>query len=264
MTLVDVVVDRGVATLTLNSTANRNALSFRLMDELSAALTAAVGDPAVRVILLSHAGPVFCAGADLRETTAAVSAGTTLPVVRLAQLLADLWECPKPLVARVAGPARAGGLGLLATADLVFAAASATFAFTEVRLGVVPAAISPVVQPRLTARGLAELYLTAEPVPAARAAAAGLVTAVVPDDGLDEAVAAAGAAVVRGAPGALAETKRICRDGPGVVLGEGPSATAMRARLAAAAELSARTFAGPEGREGLAAFAEKRQPYWEA
>ncbi|GAA1757698.1 enoyl-CoA hydratase-related protein [Luedemannella helvata] len=259
---VDLTVDNAVATLTLNSPANRNALSFRLMDELAAALAAAVADPAVRVIVLSHAGPVFCAGADLRETSAAVAAGTPLPVMRVAELLADFWECPKPVIARVGGPARAGGLGLLATADLVVAAESATFAFTEVRLGVVPAAISPVVLPRLTPRGAAELYLTAEPVTAARAADFGLVTAVVGGDGLDAAVAAYATALVKGAPGALEATKRLCRDGAGAVLGEGPAPSAMRARLVAAAAVSARTFAGAEGREGLAAFADKRPPTW--
>ena len=255
-------VDQGVATLTLNSPANRNALSFRLMDQLAAALAAAVADPAVRVIVLSHAGPVFCAGADLRETSAAVASGTPLPVIRVAELLADFWECPKPVIARVGGAARAGGLGVLATADLVVAAASATFAFTEVRLGVVPAAISPVVLSRLTPRGAAELYLTAEPVTAARAAEIGLVTAVVADDELDATVAAYASAMVKGAPGALAATKRLCRDGAGSVLGEGPEPSAMRTRLTAAAAVSAATFAGPEGREGLAAFAAKRPPAW--
>jgi methylglutaconyl-CoA hydratase len=252
-----------VATLTLDSPANRNALSLRLMDDLGVALAAAVADDRVRVIVVSHTGPVFCSGADLRETAAAVAGAGTLPVVRLAGLLADLWECPKPVVVAVGGPARAGGLGLIAAADIVVSAASATYAFTEVRLGVVPAAISPVVLPRLTARGAAELYLAAEPVSAERAAAAGLVTAVVPDDSLDDAVRGYTSALVLGAPGALAVTKRLCRDGAGAVLGEGPSPTAMRARLAAAAAVSARTFAGDEGREGLASFAEKRPPSWQ-
>lgn len=260
--LVDVLVDQAVATLTLNSPANRNALSGQLLDELGSALAEAVKDPGVRVIVLSHTGGVFCSGADLRETTTAVNSGGVLPVIRLAGLLADLWECPKPVVARVGGPARAGGLGLIATADLAVCAESATFAFTEVRLGVVPAAISPVVLPRLTSRGAAELYLAAEPVPAATAVAAGLVTVAVPDDELDTTVAAYCRSLLRGAPGALATTKRLCRDGAAAVLGEGPAPTAMRARLTAAAQVSARTFAGDEGREGLASFAEKRPASW--
>src|SRR6266496_2812997 len=117
MDLVRVATAAGVTTLTLDSPANRNALSTPLMRTLLDALAEAVADPAVRVVVISHTGPVFCSGADLKETAAAGATGR-VPAEMLADVLAALWECPKPLVARVGGPARAGGLGLIAAADI--------------------------------------------------------------------------------------------------------------------------------------------------
>ena len=151
MTLVRVDTDRGVTTLTLDSPHNRNALSTPLMTELLDALATAAADPAVRVVVLSHTGPVFCSGADLKETAAAYASGQ-VPVGMLGDVLAAVVECPKPVVARIGGPARAGGLGLVAAADIAICATEATFAFTEVRLGVIPAVISSTVLRRLAPR----------------------------------------------------------------------------------------------------------------
>src|SRR5690348_11275469 len=173
--LLRTAVARGVASLTLDSPANRNALSTPLIEEILDALDAAVADPAVRVVLLDHTGPVFCSGIDLAETEAARASGA-LPAARLGGLLRALWECPRPVVARVGGPARAGGLGLIAAADLAACPTDATFAFSEVRLGVVPALISATVLPRLTSRAAAELFLTGETFDGTRAAQVGLVT----------------------------------------------------------------------------------------
>src|SRR6187551_1488022 len=117
MELVRTVTSAGVTTLTLDSPANRNALSSALMRELLDGLTAAQADPRVRVVVLSHTGPVFCSGADLKETAEARENGR-VPAEMLADVLAAIWELPQPVVARVAGPARAGGLGLIAAADL--------------------------------------------------------------------------------------------------------------------------------------------------
>lgn len=245
--LVHSTVSGGVATLTLDSPPNRNALSAQLMSELSAGLSAAVASDDVRVVVLSHTGRVFCSGADLKATAAATGSGD-MPIASLPTLLEALAASPKPVVARVGGPARAGGIGLLAACDLAVAARSATFAFTEVRLGVVPAVISAPVLPLLTARAAAELFLTGEVFDADRALAAGLLTAVVDDDDLDAAVARYAHQLGLGAPGALAATKALLRD---------PSAD--YAELGA---LSAAHFASPEGREGVAAFAEKRRPSW--
>src|SRR5689334_14763089 len=122
MTLVALHVDRGVATVTLDSPANRNALSRQLIAELLDALGAAEADPHVRVTVLTHAGPVFCSGADLKETAAAVAAGE-LPISRVGELLEKIWASPKPVLAKLAGPARAGGLGLVAAADIAICAA---------------------------------------------------------------------------------------------------------------------------------------------
>jgi methylglutaconyl-CoA hydratase len=249
--LLRVAIERGVATLTLDSPRNRNALSTPLLAQLREALAAAVADPAVRVVRLDHAGPVFCSGADLHETAAAQESGT-LPVAMLGDVLADVWECPKPVVARVAGPARAGGIGLIAAADIAICATDATFAFTEVRLGVVPAVISATVLPRLAPRAAARLYLTGEVFDAEYAARAGLVTEAVPATRLDGAVADACDALLRGAPAALAGAKRLL------------ATTGIRAELARLTGVSVGYFQSADAREGVAAFREKRDPHWVA
>ena len=252
MTFVTADTIGGVATLTLDSPSNRNALSTALMTELLGALAAAVADDAARVIVLSHTGRVFCSGADLKETAAAYAAGQ-LPTTMLGDVLAALWECPKPVVARVGGPARAGGLGLIAAADIAVCDQAATFAFTEGRLGVIPAVISATVLRRLDQRAAAELYLTGDVFDGARAAEVGLVTKAVPAESLDATVAAYCAALVRGAPAALAGAKGL--------LSRAPAAT-VREDLARLAELSAGYFLSEEGREGVLAFREKRDPWW--
>lgn len=242
----------GVATLTLDSPHNRNALSPGLMAELAAGLRAALEDPSVRVVVLSHAGRVFCSGMDLKATAGAGGAAD-MPVTAFPDLLAAIWDSPKPVIARVGGPARAGGIGLLAACDIAVAARSATFAFTEVRLGVVPAVISVPVLPRMLPRAAHELFLTGEVFGAERAAAVGLVNVAVKDEALDGEVERYVELLVQGAPGALAATKELLRRAPG------PS---MAADLAAMAALSASWFASAEGREGVAAYAEKRRPAW--
>src|SRR3712207_7386401 len=138
MQLVRTGTVAGITTLTLDSPANRNALSTPLMRELLGALTTALTDASVRAVVVSHTGPVFCSGADLKETAEARADGR-VPAEMLADVLAAIWEFPKPVVARVAGPARAGGLGLIAAADIAVCTRAATFAFSEVRLGVIPA-----------------------------------------------------------------------------------------------------------------------------
>lgn len=243
---------RGVATLTLDSPHNRNALSGALINQLLDGLAAATADRAVRVIVLSHTGPAFCSGADLKETAAAVASGS-LPAARLGEVLAAVVECPKPVVARVGGPARAGGIGLVAAADLAVCAQDATFAFSEVRIGVVPAVISATVLPRLCSRAAAELYLTGATFDGRRAAEIGLVSRAVPGERLDETVDAFCAALVRGAPAALAGAKALLHR---------PAGATLRDELAQLTELSLEFFLSAEGREGVAAFWEKRDPTW--
>ena len=248
-TLVAVHHDAGVRTLTLDSPANRNALSARLLDQLAGALHDATADRDVRVVVLTGSGTVFCSGADLSER------GSSAPN-RMPEILTAMAESPVPVVARVNGHARAGGLGLIAAADLAVAPAGATFAFTEVRVGVAPAMILVPVLRVVEPRFLARAVLSAESFGAAEAAAAGLLSAVVEDEaGLDAWVAAQTDAVRKGAPGAVRATKELLRTLP---------AQTWDAGLAAAAARSADLFAGPEAAEGMAAFLEKRRPSWDA
>jgi methylglutaconyl-CoA hydratase len=252
MELVRTVTAAGVTTMTLDSPANRNALSTPLMRELLKGLGAALTDPGVRAVVISHTGPVFCSGADLKETAEARESGK-IPAELLADVLAAIWEFPKPVLARVAGPARAGGLGLIAAADLAVCTREATFAFSEVRLGVIPAVISATVLPRLAPRAAAELYLTGDVFDGVRAAEIGLVTRAVEADGLDAAVSAYTESLVRGGPLAVAGTKELLRRRP---------AETVRADLAELSTLSAGYFRSAEGREGVAAFRDKRPAAW--
>lgn len=253
--LVHLDVRGGVATITLDSPANRNALSAQLRRELAGHLDAALADDAARVIVVSHTGRVFCSGMDLKETRLPVGeahhrgAGAG-DVTGFPGVLERIWTSPKPVVARVAGPARAGGVGLVAACDIAVAAQEATFAFSEVRIGVVPAIISVTVLPRLLPRAAHELFLTGETFDATRAAAVGLINSAVPADDLDAEVARYARMLRLGAPGALAATKEMMRT-PGIA-----------EQFATMGELSAGFFAAAEGQEGMAAFAEKRPPAW--
>jgi methylglutaconyl-CoA hydratase len=252
MDLVRTATVAGVTTLTLNSPANRNALSTPLMRQFLDLLAAALTDQSVRAVVLSHTGPVFCSGADLKETAAARETGQ-VPAEMLADVLAALWEFPKPVVARIGGPARAGGLGLIAAADIAVCTTESTFAFSEVRLGVIPAVISSTVLPRLTPRAAAELYLTGSVFDGHRAAEIGLVTAAVPASDLDKTVTGYCDALVLGGPLALAGTKQLLRRTP---------QASIRAELAELSLRSGGYFRSAEGREGVAAFREKRPASW--
>jgi methylglutaconyl-CoA hydratase len=246
--VLKVSVAAGVATLTLDSPANRNALSRAMRAQLRAALADALADDAVRVVALDHTGRVFSSGMDL---SAAAGGGAQEQGVRdVPEILSMLWTSPKPVLGVVRGPARAGGVGLLAACDVVVAASSATFGFSEVRLGIVPAVISAVVLPRMLPHAAHRLMLTGEVFDAATAAAGGLVDLAVPDDEVDATVAAQVKALAAGAPAALAGTKRLLRKRtPSLEFDE-------------LLELSARFFASEEGQEGIAAFREKRPARW--
>jgi methylglutaconyl-CoA hydratase len=246
--LVGVQHSGGVRTLTLDSPANRNALSARLLDELAAGLRDATNDPDVRIVVLTGSGNVFCSGADLSER------GSGAPN-RMPEIVTAMVEGPVPVIARVNGHARAGGLGLIAAADLAVATEAATFAFTEVRIGVAPAMILVPALRVVDHRFLAQMTLTGARFGAHEAAAAGLLTAVVPDDGeLDEWVTMRTDEFCLTAPGAVGATKELLRSLPERPWAEGLSAAALR---------SAELFAGAEAAEGMAAFLEKRRPAWD-
>lgn len=244
--LVHLAVQSGVAAITLDSPANRNALSARLRAELRAALQRSAEDDTARVVVLGHTGPVFCAGMDLKEPG---SQGVT----EFAGILDQLWNHPKPVVAKLAGPARAGGIGLVAAADIAVATQDVTFAFTEVRLGLVPAVISVTVLPQLTARAAHELFLTGDTIDATRAVTVGLLTKAVPADRLDAEVDRYTGLLRQGAPEALRLTKHLLRHCPAPSMGE---------EFAAMLDLSAARFASAEAQQGIRAFTDKRPPPW--
>jgi methylglutaconyl-CoA hydratase len=246
--LVDVRHDDGIRTVTLDSPANRNALSSRLLDQLAQALRDATSDAAVRAVVLTGAGTVFCSGADLSER------GSAAPN-RMPEILTTLEESPVPVLVRVNGHARAGGLGLIAAADMAVAAAAASFAFTEVRVGVAPAMILVPALRVMDRRFLARMVLTGERFDAHQAAAAGLLSAVVDAEAdLDAWVFAQTTALRKAAPGAVRATKELLRALPAQGWSDG---------LATAATTSADLFASAEAAEGMAAFLEKRQPEWD-
>ncbi|MBV7696698.1 enoyl-CoA hydratase family protein [Streptomyces sp. TRM70350] len=242
MTLIGRTRARGVETLTLDSPANRNALSAALVGELADALADCGKDGAVRAIVLTHTGTTFSAGADLRDPPDPDA---------LVGLLRQLVELPRPVVARVTGHVRAGGLGLLAACDIAVASSAATFAFTEVRIGVAPAVISLPLLPRTDPRALARYYLTGERLDAAEAARIGLLTAT--GDDADAVLEPILDGLRRSSPQALAETKRLL------------TAKVLQTFDRDAAELtalSARMFASADAREGMTAFLERRDPPW--
>ena len=238
-----------VATITLDSPANRNALSSRLLIELHAALASALSDTVVRVIVLTGAGPAFCSGADLKETRTSPAAAPEL----FPDVLQLIWDSPKPVVCRVNGNARAGGIGLIAACDIAVAAQPATFAFSEVRIGATPAIIAVTCLRRMEPRAAAEYFLTGEAFDARRAMEIGLLTRAVPETELDEQTSRYSDLLLRGAPGALGVTKTVLHEAATLPVADG---------LARMAKLSATRFASAEAQEGMAAFAEKRDPAW--
>lgn len=243
--LVHYAVDRGIARIELDSPHNRNALSRQLVEELSAHLATAGADESVRAVELTHTGKVFCAGADLSE---AVNGPATMPVIHL---LRRILETPKPVVARLHGHVRAGGLGIIGAADVVFAAPAVTFAFTEVLIGLAPAMITLTTAGRMTERSYSRYLLSGETFDSPAAAEAGLITAAVDD--LDGTVEAYFDQLRRCSPQGLAETKAVTTR---VTL------AAFDERAEDLAAMSARLFATEEAKEGMRSFLEKRTPSW--
>ncbi|WP_306186628.1 enoyl-CoA hydratase family protein [Streptomyces sp. MK5] len=242
MTLISRTRARAVETLSLDATDTRNALSAALVSDLADALTDCAKDPDVRAVVLTHTGTTFSAGADLRDPPHPDA---------LVGLLRQIVELPKPVIARVTGHVRAGGLGLLTACDIAAAATTATFAFTEVRIGVAPAVISLPVLPRTDPRALARYYLTGERLDASEAARIGLLTTAADD--VDDALTPILDGLRRSSPQALTETKRLL------------TARVLETFDRDAADLtalSARLFTSPQAREGMTAFLERRDAAW--
>lgn len=249
MTLVRYDVDRAIATITLDSPENRNALSSALVGELGTHLRAAADDPEIRAVVLTHTGGTFCAGADLKEQ--ASEGGPATGTRRMLDLLHLIIELPKPVIARIDGHVRAGGIGLVGACDIAVAGPRATFAFTEVRLGLTPAIISLTTLGRMTERAAARYYLTGETFDAQSAVASGLVT--IATDDVDSATSDVCAALRACSPQGLAETK---------LLTTARTRSAFEADAGAMQALSQRLFESDEAREGMLAFLQKRPPRW--
>ena len=245
-------VSDGVATLTMDQPHNRNAMTPALLGGLADGIAAALADEAVGVIMLTHTGPAFCAGADL-SSSGENKRTRRSKTVGLADVLEDIQDAPKPVLARIAGHCVGGGIGLAAACDISIADAEARFAFTEVRVGVAPAIISVVCLPKIRRADALELFLSGERISAARAAEVGLITRAVPAGELDAEVAAVVARLLAGGPSALAAAKRLVYTIPGMD---------RKAAFTRTTELSQSLFASAEAAEGMAAFREKRPPSW--
>jgi methylglutaconyl-CoA hydratase len=254
--MVETATDaRGLARVTLNRPEKHNAFTAETILELTHAFTALGSDPAVRAILLTGHGPSFCAGADaawMRASADLSEAENRADAMRLSDMLAAIDGCPKPVICIAHGFVFGGGVGLVACADLVIVRTSSRFRLSEVRLGLTPATISPFLVGKIGASAARRWFLTAEDFGPDEALAMGL--AHVHTDDADEQVEAWFAALLKGAPGAIADAKALVRD-----VADRPVSFSLRSETA---DRIAARRASAEGREGLAAFIEKRNPAW--
>ena len=236
-----------IATITLDSEHNRNALSRQLVTELAERLASADAQADVKAVLLRSAGRVFCSGADLSEAADGSMEEGARAIVDLQRQIAT---AEKPVVVELGGPVRAGGLGIVGAADIVVAAESVTFALTEVRLGLAAATISLSLLSKLSPREASDVFLTGRTFEAAEAQRMGLVTHTVPDDDLGTAVQGVLDDLVKGYPQGLREAKALLNHD-------------VVARIDALGEdmatLSARLFGSDEAREAMLAFLESRK-----
>jgi methylglutaconyl-CoA hydratase len=246
------------ATLWLNRPERHNAFDDALIAELSAALVELAADSAIRVVLLAGRGKSFSAGADLawmKRMAGYTAAENEADALKMAEMLNRLGSFPKPTIALVQGAAMGGGVGLVAACDIAIAAEDAQFAFSEARLGLTPATISPYVIAAIGPRAARRYFLTAERFGAQQALHLGLVSAVVPAADLGGEANKLADILCQNSPGAMAEAKRLIAD----VTGR-PIDAALRSETAGRI---ARQRASVEGREGVAAFLDKRKPSWQ-
>ena len=246
---------RGVTTVTLNWPELRNAFDDAMIVELDDILARLARDPAVRVLVLTGAGSAFCGGADInwmRRVAGYTKAQNEADAKKLARMLKRLDEFPRPVVARVNGAAYAGGVGLIACCDIAVAAVEAVFAVSEVRVGLNPATIAPYLDAAIGARNARRYSLTGETFSAGAARRMGLVHKVALAGVLDSAVEAIVDELLKGGPEAQARAKRL------IASVRGKPVT--QALMDQTAKAIAEARASAEGREGLAAFLEKRRP----
>jgi methylglutaconyl-CoA hydratase len=246
-----------VGTIWLNRPDVRNAFNETAIAEIARAFRAMDQDRQVKVIVLAARGPAFCAGADLnwmKKMAGYTEAENLADAAALADMLHAIYACSKPTVARVQGDCYAGGMGLVAACDMAVAQASAGFCLSEVRLGLIPATISPYVIGAIGERAARRYFLTAERFDAAQAKAIGLIHEFAPEDQLDHAVDMLVQSLLTCSPHALQEAKRLIGDVTGQPIE--PHLIAETVRRIAEIRASA------EGREGVQAFLQKRKPSW--
>jgi methylglutaconyl-CoA hydratase len=246
----------GIVTLTLNRPQAHNALSPELSAALERAVEALRDDSVLRAVVLTGAGESFCAGGDIKSMRETVAGDRTHRVqrsARFAGMLAAIRALPVPVLARVNGPAHGGGAGLVSVADIAIASDTAIFGFTEPKIGIAPATISPYVLGRIGAAAAGRLFLTAQRFPAAEGLRLGLYDCVVPRGELDAKVEHELDAILQCSPSALAACKRLIAEVPGLERGAAISHTA---------QVLADLWETDDAREGIAAFAEKRRPCW--
>jgi methylglutaconyl-CoA hydratase len=235
----------------------RNALNAALIADIATAFADVEASADTRVVVLGARGDVFCAGADLKYMRAQAGfshAENQADALRVARMFQAVHACSRPVIARVHGDAFGGGVGLAAACDLAIACDTASFALTEVKLGLVAATISPHLVRAMGARQAARYMLTAERFTARQAQAAGLIQEVATTDELDAAVARLVESLLAASPAALAATKKLLAD-----ITEAPLDDVL---LATTAKCIADARSSPEGREGIAAFLDKRPPGW--
>jgi methylglutaconyl-CoA hydratase len=256
-TTIETEIIHGIGRVWLNRPDVRNALNDQMIDELHAAFDTLIGNGAVHAIVLGGRGKAFCAGGDLSwmKTARGMSIEQAkADSMRLALLFRKIHDCPKPTVARVQGPAYAGGMGLVAACDIALCSTEVKFSLSEVKLGLIPATISPYVVKAMGANQARRYFITGEVFDAAQAYRIGYVHEQVAADKLDGKVDEILAHLLQGAPIALAETKQLLRDVTyqdiNDELGEDTAARIARIR------------ASDEAQEGIKAFFEKRPPAW--
>ncbi len=249
--------DLGVGIITLNRPERHNAFDDALIAELALAFDELGRNEQVRAIVLAANGPAFCAGADLnwmKKMAGYSHSENQQDAARLADMLRTIYLCPKPTVAKVQGDCYAGGMGLVAACDIVVASEVAHFCLSEVKLGLIPATISPYVIKAMGEQASRRYFLTAERFDALEARRIGLAHEVVALDALDATVAGIVKCLVSNSPNAVREAKALVRDVVGQPVDD--------ALLADTANRIAEIRASLEGREGVASFLEKRKPTW--
>jgi methylglutaconyl-CoA hydratase len=256
-TTIEAVADGMVGRVTLNRPEVRNAFNETTIAEITQAFRELGQSKEIRVIVLAANGPAFCAGADLnwmKKMAGYTHEENRADAAQLAEMLRTIYACPKPVVAKIQGDCYAGGMGLAAACDIAVAIETSHFCLSEVKLGLIPATISPYVIKAMGENAARRYFLTAERISAQEAQRIGFVHAVAAADALDATVGEIVKALVSNSPNAVKEAKRLVQDVAGMPLTD--------ALIADTAERIADIRSSDEGREGVRSFLEKRKPGW--